>query len=138
MYSESGATGSTEKHSTSERNAVGQGNEKNILRSAMIGVIFARGKTSYVLFGSGELCGQHSVRRDRCGHADEGETPSRTAFRVAPHSICDSPVHRGIRLAGIGWNPFARGDARHGRGVHAVCAGTSPFLVTAKRVVVRA
>src|SRR3984957_20590490 len=44
MYSESGATGSTEKHSTSERNPSSRSSKRNVLRSAMMGVIFARGK----------------------------------------------------------------------------------------------
>src|ERR1700684_3931058 len=136
MYSESGATGSTEKHSTAQRNAIGQGNKRNILRSATLGVIFARGKPSYVFFGGGELCGQHRFGRGRRGHADEGETPSRTAFRVAPYPVCRSSVYRGFRLAGIGWNPIACGNARHGRSVHAVCAGTSPFFDAAKRAAV--
>ncbi len=43
-----------------------------------------------------------------------------------------------IRLAGIGWDSLAGGGARHGRGVHAVCAGASAVPAAAKRAAVRA
>src|ERR1700689_3839264 len=108
------------------------------LPSAMIGVTLATEKTSDVLFGNSELCGQWGSGRGRRRYLDEGEAPARTAFRRAAHVIRHSPVHRGIRLAGIGWDSFPRGDARHGGGVHALCAGAPAVFAAAQRAAVRA
>ena len=61
-------------------------------------------------------------------HIHKGEASARTAFRRAAHAIRRSPVHRGICLAGIGWDSFACGGARHGRGLYALCAGAPPLF----------
>ena len=50
-------------------------------------------------------------------------------FAALPDFLRAPSVHRGIRLARIGRYSFAGGGARHGGGVHAVCAGTPPFLL---------
>jgi hypothetical protein len=74
------------------------------VRSEMIGVMLARKRTSDVFFSNSELCGQRSSGRRGCSHLDEGEAPARIAFRSAAHAIRHSSVHRGIRLARIGWD----------------------------------
>src|SRR5580704_6311479 len=82
-------------------------------------------KIGYVFFSNRELCWQHGA--GRCGHrhVDEGEAPARIAVRVAAFPICYTSVHRGICVAGIGWEAIADDDAQHGCGVHAVRAGTA-------------
>jgi hypothetical protein len=82
-----------------------------------------------VFLGHGEFRRQRSSGCRRRRHLDQGEAPARTAFRSASHAIRRSSVYRGIRLAGIGWDSFACRGARHGRGVHALCAGLLPFLL---------
>src|SRR5580658_11350492 len=82
---------------------------RNILRSATIGVIFARENTSHVLFSDSKLCWQRSSGRGGRRHIDEGEAQARIAFRGAARAIRHSSVHRGIRLAGIGRNSLAHG-----------------------------
>src|SRR5271165_321730 len=90
-----------------------------------------------VFFGGGEFYGQRGFGRDRSRDFDEGETQARTAVCVAAYALRDSPVHRGVRLAGAGWSALARGYARDGRGVHVVCAGTSSLSAAAQRDAVR-
>ena len=103
-----------------------------------MGVIVARGKNSHVLFGGGEFCGQRDFGDYRRHHVDEGEAQARIAICVAADTIRHSSIHRGICLVGIGRDAFPYGYARHGRGVHAVCAGAAPFFAAAKRAAVRA
>src|ERR1700684_393816 len=101
-----------------------------------MGVIFAQGKTSYVFFCGSEFCRQRGLGRDWRRHADEGEAPARIAFCVAADTICDSSIYRGVRLVGAGRNTSAHGDARHGSGVHVICAGTTSFPAAAERAAV--
>src|ERR1700688_4359558 len=100
--------------------------------------MFAKEKTSYVFLSHRELRRQRSPGCRRRRHLDQGEAPARTAFRSAPRAIRRSSVYRGIRLAGIGWDSFACRGARHGSGVHALCARTPPLFAAAQRASVRA
>src|ERR1700678_3347563 len=87
-------------------------------------------------FGATEIfLGRRAWGRGR-RHTEEGETQTRIAFRGAALAIRDSSVHRGIRLAGIGWHSLAHGNAQHGCGVHAVCTGTSPLPDASERAAV--
>src|SRR5579863_7067594 len=90
-------------------------------------------KMAYVFFGNRELCWQHGAGRCGCSDIDESEAPARIAFRVAAFVICDTSIHRGICVAGIGWLPFADDDAQYGRGVHAVRARTAALPAAAER-----
>src|SRR5208282_4830861 len=110
---------------------------KNVLRSAMISVILATEKTSDVFFSHSELRGQRSSGRRRRRDLDEGKAQARVAFCSAAHAFRHSSVHRGIRLARIGWDSFACRGARHGRGIHALRAGASPFFAAAKCAALR-
>jgi hypothetical protein len=85
-----------------------------------------------------ELRRQRGPGRRRRRHLDQGEAPARTSFRSAARAIRRSSVYRGIRLAGIGWDSFACRGARHGRGVHALCARATPLFAAAQRASVRA
>src|SRR5271169_6313389 len=100
--------------------------------------MFAKEKTSYVFLSHRELRGERSPRCRRRRHLDQGEAPARTAFRSAPDAIRRSSVYRGIRLAGIGWDSFASRGARHGRGVHALCARAPPISAATQCASVRA
>ena len=61
----------------------------------------------------------------------QGEAPAGTAFRGTAFAIRHSSVHRGIRVAGIGWNTLADCCPQHGRSVHAICAGIAAVPATA-------
>jgi hypothetical protein len=83
-----------------------------------------------VFFCGGKFYRQRSVGHDRSLDSDESETQTRIALCITPDTLCRSPVHRGIRLAGVGWSALARGYTSHGCGVHVVCAeGLLPFLL---------
>jgi CheY-like chemotaxis protein len=111
---------------------------RNVLPSTPTDVILPMEQTSLVFLSHGELCWQRSSGRCRRRHIDESETPPRTAPRGAAYAFRHSSIHRGIRLARPGWDPFAYGGAQHGRGVHALCPGIAPFPVTAQRAAFRA
>src|SRR5271156_4059037 len=94
-----------------------------------MGVILPPEKTIHVFFSDSKFRGGHRFGRRRRRHVDEGEAPARIAFRVAANSIRHSSVHRRLRLAGIGWQTLAPGDARHGRRVMLYAQGILPFLL---------
>ena len=82
-----------------------------------------------MFFSDSELCWQRISGRRRHDHIDEGEAPARTAFRGAAHAIRCSSVHRGIRLAGIGWvlSPAVAHDM--GSAFMLYAQGLLPFLL---------
>src|SRR5271165_3879173 len=98
----------------------------------------ARRKTRSVLFGSSELYRQWSSGNTRGYHLDEGQTPARTTLCGATCTLRRSPIHRGVRLAWVGWDSLACGDTQHGRGVHALRTGASPVSAATQRTAIRA
>src|SRR5271165_328378 len=98
----------------------------------------ARRKTRSVLFSSSELYRQWSSGNTRGYHLDEGQTPARTTLCGATCTLRRSPIHRGVRLAWVGWDSLACGDTQHGRGVHALRTGASPVSAATQRTAIRA
>jgi len=109
---------------------------RNVLRFATIGVISRRRKRAVCFSATANFVGS-GVLGDRRRYVDEGKTPARTAFRNVAHALRRSSVHRGIRLARIGWDSVAYSSARHGRRVHALCARAPAFSPASQRTPIR-